>query len=92
VLYPENTVSGYSSPFAVGPNPQFRMYLLLRYNFTLQYVAHEKVVVHRLTDDLGDRGGFKLNKPVMLRPAGLSISLAMYLSQLAELPSCFGTV
>lgn len=66
VCYTSKSVSWNDSPLAVRANPQFGMYLILWNEFTAQNVAHYEVVIHGVGNDLGDRGGVKLNESVML--------------------------
>jgi hypothetical protein len=43
-------------PFAVSANPEFGMHFISGDHFTPENVTHEKVIVHRVGDNLGYRG------------------------------------
>ena len=60
-----------SSVLPVRADPELGVDLVLGDHLAAEDVAHEEVVVHGLSDDLGDRRGVEFEEGVVLRFAGL---------------------
>ena len=65
VLYPRYATRRYSSPLFVRADPELGMDLVFWDDFASEDVPHEKVIVHRLGNDLCDRRRLELNESVM---------------------------
>lgn len=53
------------TPFSVGANPKFGMDFIFGDHFADKQMPHEKVVVHGLCNDLGNRGRIKFKERAM---------------------------
>ena len=69
---PCHTVARNLPPLPVRANPELWMHLVLRDDLAREDVAHEQVIVHRLRDDLCDRGRVELDEAVVLRLSSLA--------------------
>lgn len=66
VLNACDAIPWYRSPFLVRAYPQFRVDLILGYDFARQNVSHEQVVVHRLRNNFCDRRRLEFDESVVL--------------------------
>ena len=66
------SVAGNGPPLSVRAYPELGVHLVLRDDLARENVAHEQVVVHRLRDDLCDRGRVELDEAVVLRLSSLA--------------------
>ena len=66
-----NTIARNGPPLPVRPNPELRVHLVLRDHLACEDMAHEEIVVHRVSDNPGDGGRIEFDETVVLRLAGL---------------------
>lgn len=72
VPHPGYTLLGDRSPFSICAHPQLWVDLVLGYHLASEYMSHEQVVVHRLCDDLCDRGRVEFEEGIVFRLSGLA--------------------
>lgn len=57
----------YPSPLPIRAYPELRVNFVFWYYFTPENVPHYKIVVHRVSDDLGHGRGIEFEETVMFR-------------------------